>query len=89
MRDFYRDVSEDPLFDPAVLADSVRRGILDAPHIAKNGTYKGILRTRIIDGKCLAYDAPSQTALTEAQRLQKLRSAGLFDKKSRKGELHA
>jgi len=89
MRDFYRDVSEDPLFDPAVLADSVRRGILDAPHIAKNGTYKGILRTRIIDGKCLAYDAPSQTALTEAQRLQKLRAAGLFDKKSRKGELHA
>lgn len=89
IKDFYQDVSEDPLFDPAVLADCMRRGILDAPHIAKNSTYRGILSTRIIDGKCLAYDAPSQTALTEAQRLQKLRSAGLLEKKNRKGVPYA
>lgn len=89
MKDFYRDDSADPLFDPAVLADCVRRGILDAPHIAKNSTYRGILSTRIIDGKCLAYDAASRTVLTEAQRLEKLSSAGLLEKKKRKAVLHA
>lgn len=89
IKDFYQDVSKDPLFDPGVLADCVRRGILDAPHIAKNSTYRGILSTRIIDGKCLAYDVPSRTVLTEEQRFQKLRSAGLLEKKSRKGASHA
>ena len=52
--EFYADVSNDPLFSPKVLADCVRRGILDAPHIVKNDTYKGILATRLIDGKCAA-----------------------------------
>jgi len=89
IKNLYQDVSEDPFFDPAVLADCVRRGILDAPHIAKNSTYRGILSTRIIDGKCLAYDASSQSALTEAQRLQRLQAAGLLEKKNREVVLHA
>ncbi|MFV0393232.1 MAG: cobalamin B12-binding domain-containing protein [Coprobacillaceae bacterium] len=80
IKDFYEDVSSDPLFDPAVLADCVRRGILDAPHIVKNETYKGILSTRVIDGKCVAYDVSTKKVLSEEQRIQKLRLAGLLNK---------
>lgn len=89
IREFYRDDSEDPLYDPVILADCVRRGILDAPHIAKNNTYRGILQTRIIDGKCVAYDASSGTALTEARRLEALEKAGRLERSSRKREAYA
>jgi hypothetical protein len=78
IRDFYKDASDDPLFDPAVLADCVRRGILDAPHIAKNEIYRGILTTRMIDGKCLAYDTGAKKPMDEQQRLNKLKDAGLL-----------
>ncbi len=76
--EYYRDRSPDPLFDPAVLADCVRRGILDAPHIAKNETYRGILHTRVLDGKCVAIDPASGQPLTEAERLDMLARAGLL-----------
>ena len=79
IRQYYADQSDDPLFDPAVLADCVRRGILDAPHIAKNDTYKGILSTRIIGGKCVAYDPDTKRAITESERMQLLCKAKLID----------
>ncbi|MCL2368369.1 MAG: methionine synthase, partial [Oscillospiraceae bacterium] len=77
IREFYAD-HDDPLFDPAVLADCVRRGILDAPHIVKNETYRGILKTRMVDGKCVAWDAANERVLTETERLEMLREAGLL-----------
>lgn len=78
IREFYKDDSADPLFDPAILADCVRRGILDAPHILKTETYRGILHTRILDGKCVAYDTDVKQPLTEQQRLDQLQQAGLL-----------
>jgi len=87
IRDFYKGVSDDPLFDPVVLADCVRRGILDAPHIVKNHKYNGILSTRIIDGKCVAYDNLTGEILTEAMRIDSLKKAGLLDEK--RGKLYA
>ena len=61
---------EDPLFDPAVLADCVRRGILDAPHIVKNEEYRGTLKTRIINGRCVAWDTCTQEEMSEERRLE-------------------
>lgn len=68
----YANDSSDPLADPYVLTDCVRRGILDAPHIRKTGEYRGVLETRLYDGKCLAYDRASATFPSEEQRLAAL-----------------
>lgn len=89
IRDFYKDVSDDPLFNVEVLADCVRRGILDAPHIVKNDKYRGILQTRVIDGMCQAYDPESKTTLTEAQRIDMLRAAGLLNKEGSSFTIHS
>ncbi len=71
----YRDASDDPLGDAAVLADCIRRGILDAPHIMKNAEFTGCLSTRVHEGKCLAYDCTTGRYPTEHERL-----AGLMEK---------
>ena len=76
---FYSDVSDDPLFDPTVLADCVRRGILDAPQILKTDRYRGIANTRVIDGKCVAYDAKTKSVLNERERLGRLEKADLLE----------
>ena len=80
IKEFYTDLSDDPLFDPAVLADCVRRGILDAPHIVKNVTYRGILHTRVIDGKCVTFNPATKSILSETQRLDMLKKAGLLER---------
>lgn len=82
IRDFYKDDAADPLFDVGVLADCVRRGILDAPHIVKNDRYRGILHTRVIDGMCQAYDPDTKTTMNEAQRLDMLKRVGLLKKEN-------
>jgi hypothetical protein len=88
IRSFYGEY-EDPLFEPAALADCVRRGILDAPHIVKNETYRGILHTRLINGRCVAYDAAAKRELDEKQRLEALEAAGLLDKAPGKERAYA
>ena len=62
---------EDPLTDPVVLAKAVKLGILDAPQLQNNRFAQGRVRTRIIDGKCLAVDAAGKP-LTERERLNTL-----------------
>lgn len=76
IRRLYGGVSADPLADPAVLADCIRRGILDAPHILKNEKFRGLLETRVVAGSCLAWDSREKRPLTEAQRLDRLAAAG-------------
>jgi hypothetical protein len=61
----------DPLIDPASLAQAVQSGILDAPHLRNNPFARGQVRTRIIDGKCLAVDEGGKP-LTENERLRRL-----------------
>jgi methylmalonyl-CoA mutase cobalamin-binding subunit len=68
----YSAISPDPLADAAVLSDCIKRGILDAPQIVKQGDFKGTLQTRVKDGKCLAWDVTSGRAIDEKTRLEKL-----------------
>ncbi len=75
----YAEFSDDPLFDPAVLSDCVRRGILDAPHIVKNDVYRGILQTRMMNGACVAYDVNAKKALSEKERIDMLSKHGLLE----------
>jgi len=64
--------SPDPWSDPMVLSDAIQQGIIDAPHLRGNPHARGALETRIIDGKCLAYDPQLRKPLTEAERLDQL-----------------
>ena len=60
-----------PLADPATLAAAVTGGILDAPHLANNPFARGRVRTRIIDGACVAIDDHGRS-LSERARLARL-----------------
>lgn len=73
--DFYKDY-EDPLANASVLADCIKRGIIDSPHIVKNDKFKGILSTRVIDGKCVAYSEEKMEELNEKERIEALRNNG-------------
>lgn len=73
---YYRTRSEEPLTDPAVLQDCVMRGLLDAPHILKNDRVRGLLKTRVVKGRCVAWDAKAGAELTENQRIEMLKREG-------------
>lgn len=75
IRDFYKDY-KDPLSDAFVLADCIKRGIIDAPHIVKNEKFKGILTTRVINGKCVAFSEEEMKELSEKERIEELRKNG-------------
>jgi len=45
--------SEDPLINPAVLANSVTSGLLDAPQLKNNPFGLGQVKTRIVNGACI------------------------------------
>ena len=47
----------DPLTDPAVLAEAVTCGILDAPQLKNNPFGRGEIRTQIVHGQCRVVDA--------------------------------
>lgn len=71
IRQEYKNVSS-PLTDSVVLADCIKRGIIDAVHIVKNNKFRGNLYTKIIKGKCVAYDKDICRVLSEKERLDKL-----------------
>lgn len=60
---------QEALADVGVLCDCVRRGYIDAVHIAKNHKYRGTLKTRIIGGKCMACNPDTGETITEQERL--------------------
>jgi hypothetical protein len=64
------DGVDDPWADAATLAKSVTSGIMDAPQLGNNKFGLGKIRTRIIDGACVAVDEAGK-ALSERQRLSK------------------
>ncbi len=70
----YRAKSADPLTDPHVIEDAVKRGFLDAPHILKNGQYVGTLKTRMVGGRCVAWDCEKGREIKEEERLNRLLS---------------
>jgi hypothetical protein len=73
IEDEYAPVSSDPLGDAAVIADCVRRGILDAPHIVRRTG--NAVRTRVVNGRCVAWDDDTGGPISERERLGKLTRA--------------
>jgi len=63
---------KDPLSNAEVLCDCIRKGYIDAVHILKNKKFKGMLKTRIIDGKCLAVDEFGNP-ISERKRLEEVK----------------
>jgi len=59
---------EDGLIDAENLADVVKKGILDAPHLKNNPFAAGTIKTRMINSACEAVDSDGQP-LHEDQRL--------------------
>jgi hypothetical protein len=60
----------DPWADAATLAKSVTSGVMDAPQLGNNKFGLGKIRTRILNGACVAVDETGK-ALSERQRLSK------------------
>jgi hypothetical protein len=58
----------DPLIDPETLARAVECGLLDAPDLAGNPAASGMVRTRLIDGACVAVDERGRP-IAEARRV--------------------
>lgn len=65
--------ASDPLANPAVLCDCVRKGYIDAVHIVKNEKYRGTLKTKIVEGCCVAVDPIDGHVLAEEERLAALK----------------
>jgi hypothetical protein len=72
IRDLAAPGVQDPWADAASLATAVTSGILDAPQLKNNPYAKGDIRTRIINGMCLAVD-PDGRPVNEATRLGRLK----------------
>ena len=63
---------EDPLTSPRVLAEAIRLGVLDAPHLKGNPYAAGVLETRAVNGAIVPVDPKTKRQLTEAERLRAL-----------------
>jgi hypothetical protein len=62
----------DPWADADSLAKAVTSGILDAPQLKNNRFGQGMIRTRILNGMCVAVDEAGRS-LSEKRRLSALR----------------
>ena len=65
------DAFEDPLTEPAVLAEAVNIGILDAPHLCGVKAAKGTIMTMIKDGMNFTVNKDLEP-VTEVERLDGL-----------------
>ena len=70
IRKLYSGKEGDPFTSPENLAEAVKKGILDAPHLKNNQFACGEIATRILNGACEVVDQNGKK-LTEADRLNK------------------
>jgi len=63
---------KDPLTSPRVIAEAIRLGVLDAPHLKGNPHAAGLLETRAVNGAIHAVDPKTKRVLAEADRLRAL-----------------
>ena len=63
---------EDPLTSPAVLAEAIKLGLLDAPHLKGNPYAAGLLETRTVKGAIEAVHPQTKEVLGERDRLRAL-----------------
>ncbi len=64
---------DEPLSNAEVLCDCVKKGYIDAVHILKNEKYRGTLKTKIQNGKCLACHPETREIIDEKTRLSQLK----------------
>lgn len=67
---------EDPIGNFNVLSDCIRKGYIDAVHIVKSYKFTGNLKTKIIDGKCVAVDL-NDVPVSECIRLKELKNKNI------------
>jgi methylmalonyl-CoA mutase cobalamin-binding subunit len=65
------NISGDPWADSVILAKSVELGILDAPQLRNNSFALGRMKTRMLNGSCVATN-PEGLPVSEAYRLENL-----------------
>jgi methylmalonyl-CoA mutase cobalamin-binding subunit len=63
-------LNPDPWVEPAILSRAVKEGILDAPQLLNNPFAAGQIKTKVVDGACIAIDDRGEP-LPEAIRLEK------------------
>lgn len=68
---FGKDINDDPIADPVVLAKAIKSGILDTPHFVGNPYLCGKVKTNLIDGAWFAINEKTGKILTEKERLRK------------------
>lgn len=66
-----KDVA-DPLSDANTIAQAIRLGILDAPHLKGNPAAGGKLVTRLKDGALYAFDPTENRFIDEKERIDKI-----------------
>lgn len=73
IRQLGKQVAGDPLLDAATLAEAVRLGLLDAPHLAGSRYARGAVVTGVDErGACVALEPGVGRPLAEAERLARL-----------------
>jgi len=63
---------EDPLTSPRILAEAIKLGVLDAPHLKGNPYAAGMLQTRPVNGAIEPVDPKTKKVLSETDRLRAL-----------------
>jgi methylmalonyl-CoA mutase cobalamin-binding subunit len=63
------NLAPDPFTDPVTLEKTVKLGIMDAPQLQNNPFALGKIKTRLINGSCVAIN-PDGSPLSEAVRLE-------------------
>jgi len=66
------DDIRDSLIDPKTIAQSIKLGLLDAPHLKGSKFAKGEIVTRMIDGACRAVHPEIERILSERERIELL-----------------
>lgn len=69
IRTLHQNKTGDALTDPLTLAQAVKQGILDAPHLRNNPYAQGAIHTSIINGACEVVDEQGNR-IAEAIRLK-------------------
>jgi hypothetical protein len=62
----------DPYTDAGTLAEAVRLGLLDAPHLRGNAAARGTIVSRMVGGACRAVDPASGAWISESERIERI-----------------
>jgi hypothetical protein len=72
MKNMFGAMSANPWADPKALAQAVKTGLLDAPHLMGNPAARGLAVTKVVDGGWEAIHPGTGEVLSEAERLRLL-----------------